>query len=128
MNKAQQMLDQAVQTLEQAHEELNRPDEDVMTMSVCHQARTVMAGLMASFLSLKGKDYSHARDLESLRELSGHFDPRFNELNLESMVCHPSQLMGEKCYCMDIDRVKSCLVLADQCKVLVTEAFAEVSF
>lgn len=127
MNNPQQLLDKAVKTLEQAHEELNRPDEDVMTMSVCHQARIVMAGLMESFLSLKEKDYSHARDLEAMRELCGHVDPRFNELNLESMICHPAQVKGEKCYCMDIDKVKACLVLADQCKVLVSEAFAEVS-
>jgi hypothetical protein len=124
MNNAKELFRQAVNRLEVAHEELNRPDDDVMTLSVCYQSRTILADMMGAYLTLQGKDFSNATDLESMRQLSAESDPRFSTLDLQSMVCHPTKLVGEPCFCMDLGRVRTCLAMTDQCKGWVEEAFA----
>jgi hypothetical protein len=124
MNDPMKMLITASERLDIAAEELNRPDEDVMTISVCHQARSILTDLITAYLHAKGKDYRHASDLETLRRLAAETDVRFNTLDLESMICHPTKVEGEPCYCMGVDRVRECLELARTCKGWVEEALA----
>lgn len=123
MNNAKELFRQAVSRLEVAQEELNRPDDDVMTLSVCYQSRTVLADIMGAYLTLKGTDFSKAADLESLRQLSAGSDPRFSDLDLQAMVCHPTKTVNEPCFCMDLNRVRACLDMAEQCRGWVKEAF-----
>lgn len=122
MNEATHLLSQAIYRLDSAQEELNRPDEDVMAFAICHQVRNALTDMMTAFLMTKGKDTGNAATLEDLRAMSIKFDQRFNQIELASMVCHPGQLEGEKCFCMDIDRVRACLKIANDCKKIVEEA------
>ncbi len=121
MNDATHLLNQAFYRLESAQEELNRPDEDVMAFAICHQVRGALNDMMSAYLLMKGVNASDAITLEDLRTKSAEFDPGFKQLELTSMVCHPGQIEGEKCFCMDLDRVRACLKIADDCRKIIED-------
>lgn len=122
MNDAKRLLNQALYRLDSAREELNRPDEDVMTFAICHQVRNAMSDMMSAFLTMNGADATAAKTLEELRAMSVPFGDGFEKIELTSMVCHPGQIEGEKCFCMDLDRVRACLKIADDCRKIIENA------
>ena len=115
------MFQLAADLLEFVHQELNRPEEDVMTTSVCHQTRGIMADMLSSYLLKNGKDFSAVNDLETLHAMCCQIDPQFAKINLASMRCHPAKITGEKAYCMDIEHVKTCFDIASDVKELVSQ-------
>lgn len=127
MNKAQELFQQAIARLDFVNDELNRPEEDVMTFAICHQTRSIMADLLSSYLLEKGKDISSASDLETLQALTREVDARFARLDLTAMYCHPGKLQGEEAYCMDMQRVGSCLRIANQLADMVKGDFSGVA-
>ena len=121
MNNPNQMFQLAADLLEFVHQELNRPEEDVMTTSVCHQTRGIMADMLSSYLLKNGKDFSAANDLETLHAMCCQLDPAFASIKLDAMRCHPSKIIGEKSYCMDIEHVKGCYNLASDLKEMLSQ-------
>lgn len=123
MNKeSQEMLSRYLNRLDLAREELNRPDEDVMTMAVCHQVREIISGLMQGWLQMRGAESKSVETLEQLRERCAALDARFSNLELTSMICHPARISGEQSYCMDQDHIRKCLTVAEQCEAIVRVA------
>lgn len=122
MNHAKEIYCQANERLSQIEEELNRPEEDVMTFSVCHQTRAIIGELFKSFLSYKEVDYANAQDIEALQELCARLNPGFASLELKDMYCYPGNLDGMEGYCMDLERVRICLGKARQLRSLLLQA------
>lgn len=116
-------LQRANSQLENANKELNRPSEDIVAFSVCHQSKEIIADLMRSFLLLHGVNSPASTDLESLRRSCSDIEPKFASLNLNCMSCHPAKTENDKQYCMDIAQVKSCVNIADEVKDLVDASF-----
>jgi hypothetical protein len=127
MNNSNQMFQLAADLLEFVHQELNRPEEDVMTTSVCHQTRGIMADMLSSYLLKNGKDFSAATDLETLHAMCCQIDPQFASIKLDGMRCRPARIIGEKAYCMDIEHVKTCFDIASDVKELVSQRIMAVN-
>ncbi|MBX7205564.1 MAG: hypothetical protein K1X81_09085 [Bacteroidia bacterium] len=125
MNKAEELFQQAVARLNFVNEELNRPEEDVMTFSVCHQTRGIMSDLLSSYLLKNGKDISAAPDVDVLQVQCGELDNRFSLLDLTVMHCHPGNTQTKDMYCMDMERVGSCLRMANVLKEMIEGNFEQ---
>ena len=119
MNNANLLFQQAVERLNYFNEELNRPEEDVVTFSICHQTRGIIADLLGSYLLNHGKEYPTSLNLDSLLKLCSEFDAGMMTLNISAMDCHPGNLSAEKTYCLDIDQVKFCINIANKLKEIV---------
>lgn len=127
MNNANELFQKAVSRLEYVNEELNRPEEDVMTFSVCHQTRGIISDFLSAYLVSKGKDIQSVTDIATLGEMSRALDNQFTAINLESMICHPGKLENEETYCMDLARVRTCLTIANSIKGIVAQSLNVVN-
>ncbi len=116
-------LHRANSQLENANAELNRPSDDIVTFSVCHRSKGIIADFFRSFLLLHGVQNKNTENLESLRCACATIDLRFSDLELRLMDCHPTKTDDDHNYCLDINRVKSCIQIADDVKNLVDESF-----
>ncbi|MCX6186763.1 MAG: hypothetical protein NTU43_07175 [Bacteroidetes bacterium] len=123
MNNPNQTFQLASDLLEFVNQELNRPEEDVMTTSVCHQTRGIIIDMLTAYLLLKGKNISAISDLETLHAMCCQLDAKFSKLDFTSMRCHPIKLQGEKAYCMDIEHVRNCFDIANKVKETVSYYF-----
>ena len=116
------LLQKAAARLDAAGSELNRPSEDVVTISVCQQSKIIIGDLLKAFLLLNGKS-TEAADLESMRRSCAAIDKRFEKPDLSCMSCHPTLTRGDEQYCTGLERVQSCMEIANEVKELVDEAF-----
>ena len=116
-------LQRAASQMENANAELNRPSEDIVTMSVCQLSKDIIADLLRAFLLLHGEMTVKADNLETLRSACATIEPKFNSLNFRSMSCHPTTLNEDKHYCLDHMNVFRCMGIADRVKILVDESF-----
>ena len=117
------LLQRAHSHLGTAKDELNRPSEAIVTFSVCQQSKNVLSDFLRSFLLLNGIKTTGLADLESLRMACSLIDTRFEQIDLSCMSCHPTITDGNDHYCLDIERVRKCLDIADQVKKTVDDAF-----
>lgn len=115
-------LKEALTELKIAGYELNRPNEDVVTMSVCLTARQSMNALMRVFLSSKGIPADKELNLESLLKKCKKADKQFEFVNIKQMACKDlGQSEYENNYCLSTQSVTGCMEIAKQLKMLVLE-------
>lgn len=113
-------LKKAVQNLQLVEFELNRPSEDVVTLSVCLKARQYMSAMMQLFLSGNLIDYKEGESLDSLLNLCKAVEPEFESINLSKVFC--CELNSTECensYCLSLEKVNDCLETANQVKLIV---------
>jgi len=114
MNTSVELFQAASARLTHVNEEMNRPEEDVMTFSICNQTRTVIMDLFRSWLTSHGKEHASVNDLETLYTMCCDIDDRFRSMDVRGMYCYSGKPEGKDEYCLDMDQVKSCLHLANR--------------
>jgi hypothetical protein len=119
-NEINNSLKIASQQLQNAENELNRPHEDVVTLSACQNVRNSMRDMMRLYLSAR----SIASDPNSsLSELMGsciRANRAFIEVDISNIECKGlghSQCDGK--YCLAIENVACCLNAGKQVKNIV---------
>jgi hypothetical protein len=127
MNNGMDLFQQAVARLEYVNDQLNRPDEDVVTIALCHQARSIIGDLFGSYLLMNGKDITGSDDLKTLRKNSVDLDRKFAMINLEEMYCFPGKLHHESEYCMDLSRIRACVKIANDLKGLMADTAGKIA-
>ena len=113
-------LNQAYGDLVMAEEELNRPHEDVVTISACQLVRTSMKQMMHYYLVSHGKAYDRQMSIDDLLSACIKYNPAFSKIDITNIEC--KGLEHEKCdgkYCLTIESVRCCLTAANQLKATI---------
>tara|TARA_R110002050_G_scaffold109799_1_gene221355 strand:+ start:87019 stop:87387 length:369 start_codon:yes stop_codon:yes gene_type:complete len=105
--------------LNRAEAELNKPHEDVMTLSVCQGTKLAIDNYFKAYLTKHQIKDVEKGDLMSRYEKCISFRPEFKEINLHSFDC----INDDKCsmteYCMSINKVSECLKIAEEFRSLI---------
>ena len=113
-------LKQANQVLLQAEEELNRPHEDVVTLSACQSVRTSMKLMMRHYLTALGAKHTEGMSMEELLNACIKTNDIFSRIDVSNIEC--KGIGHDKCegkYCLSIENVSCCITAANQLKAIV---------
>ena len=83
-----QSLRDAIKKLENAKEELQRPEEDVMAYSICTQVRQSLNGMLRSYLSYKEIELDEKASLDSLFEQCKAHCQDFSHFKISQFICN----------------------------------------
>jgi hypothetical protein len=110
----------AISELRIAENELNRPNEDVVTMSICLTARHSMKLLLRTFLLSKSIPHSKENSLTNLLNKCKIIDSQFESISLGKIFCN--EMSEAECrdqYCLSTKNVIHCMAVALQLKQLI---------
>ncbi|THD66608.1 hypothetical protein E7Z59_12515 [Robertkochia marina] len=100
-------FEQALQCLEAAKNELNRPAEDVVPFMVCRSARNSISHSLMGFLLKNDTVLNEGESLDVLLEKCRTLDKRFLEFDLS-----PLEFDKDEEYSAEPDKMESCIDLA----------------
>jgi len=112
-------LKEADKHLQLAEQELNRPHEDVMTLSACQSVRTSLRVLMQQYLLVREVHCPDHVSLQDLLNLCTAHNPEFQKVDLRDIGCKGSEVGHENCdgrYCLSTESVGNCLKAARELK------------
>ena len=121
-NEVKKSMKDALSELRIAEFELNRPHEDVVSMSVCYSARHSLNSLLRTYLMSNNVDHKNGNSLKDLLNECIKIDNQFSKLDVSSVLCN--DIHHEVCdgkYCLTVDKVNECVTLANQVKSIVLE-------
>ena len=110
-DKAKKLFDDAIEKLNEANEELFRPEEDIVSMVVCKNSQFAVENYLKGFLLQNGVDPSNFKTIDSLYEKCKSINKNFEKVNLSDFECKSHKLDSR--YCNDISKVSSCFDIAD---------------
>lgn len=103
-----------------AEHELNRPHEDVVTLSACQSVRSSMKDMMRLYLLAHGVNSRGNMSLQDLMDLCIKTNGAFSTIDISEIGCKGME--HEHCdgrYCLSIDSVSSCVTAANRLKKIV---------
>ena len=109
--EAYKLFDEAVQKLNKANEELYRPEEDVVTYSVCKNSQIAITNYLKGYLLINGKDPNRYPTIKSLYEQCKLINKKFEEIDLSDFGCKSHRL--DSTYCNELSKVRKCFDTAD---------------
>ena len=113
-------LMQAAGDLIKAEAELNRPHEDVVTLSACQSVRTSMKKMMHYYLLTHNIANDDRISIEGLLAFCINTNETFSGIDITNIEC--KGLGHEKCegkYCLIIENVSCCLAAANRLKAII---------
>ena len=105
-------LEQIVQELRIASDEVNRPQEHVVTMSVCHAAQHALRKMMELYLETQGSQPQSSLNLEELYQLCLAHNGAFRMADVSAIDCRTTDEKDR--YCLSIDHVNCCRNVANE--------------
>ncbi|MFI5149997.1 MAG: hypothetical protein ACHQRM_09715 [Bacteroidia bacterium] len=115
-------LNAALKDLQLAESELNRPNEDVVTMSVCLTARRATNSLLRTYLQSRSINHSEGKSLLNLLNLCKTLDKQFEAVDISLIACNEANMKECECdYCLSPENVTDCYKVAVQIKNLVLQ-------
>ena len=118
-NTAEGFYKRADQLLNAAEHEEERAEEDVVTHFICTNSRQSISDFMKGYLLEKNVAIRHPASIDSLYKQCQASDKRFNNLDLNNMVCRYELNSGS--YCLDKKIVDQCLDIARKVKSIVRD-------
>lgn len=116
-HKATKLFDLAIGKLNQANEELLKPQEDVVTYAVCKNAQYAIENYLKGVLLTNGVDPENLKTIESLYEACKKINPKFEQIDLSEFNCKSGNL--DTRYCSEVSKVSSCFDAADNLDTLL---------
>jgi hypothetical protein len=108
---------EATKNLSIAKEELFKPEEDVVSYSICKNAQFAVENFLKGFLVDHGVAIELDDTLESLYKKCLAVDEHFKTVDLHAFTCSNQTLDSR--YCSEISKVSSCYDTADQIDTLL---------
>ena len=107
---ANELFDEAIKKLDQANQELYRPEEDVVTFLVCQNAHLAIENFLKGFLLQNNKEVPNNMTIESLYEQCKTINKNFEEIDLSGFDCKSDQ--ADSRYCNSTTKVSRCFDVA----------------
>jgi HEPN domain-containing protein len=109
--RAYAFFNEAIKKVNEANEELCRPEEDVVTYSVCKNAQFAIENYLRGFLLNNDVDPSSCNTIDSLYNECKTINKKFEEIDLTDFSCKSHEI-GSK-YCNQVTKVSNCFNIAD---------------
>jgi HEPN domain-containing protein len=109
--RAYAFFNEAIKKLNEANEDLYRPEEDVVTYSVCKNAQFAIENYLKGFLLNNGKDPSNYNTINSLYKECKAINAKFQDIDLSDFSCKSHQINSR--YCNEVSKVSNCFDIAD---------------
>jgi len=118
---AEQKLEKALDDYCFAHEELMRPEEDVVLLSACYSVKRAIRGFLEGYLDSVHAGFLPGDNLETLMQKCIMKNPDFLRFNVDVLQCKcDSAACSAKSYCMTMDQVKSCMdLMSELCEFIL---------
>lgn len=116
-----QILQKANRELDKLKEEMNRPEEDVVTFSICYSVRKSIADFLSYYLAINNVDTSGANTVADMLQLCSRLDDKFRDLNLSELDCFNDDISSSKTHCTEIEWLTLCIETAEKTRDLVCE-------
>ncbi len=110
-DKANKLFDDAIGKLNEANEELFRPEEDIVSFVVCKNSQFAIENFLKGFLLKNGIDPSNFKTIDSLYEQCKLINKNFEKVNLSDFDCKSHNLDSR--YCNEVSKVSNCFDIAD---------------
>jgi hypothetical protein len=99
--------------LNRAEEELNKPYDDVMTISVCQGTKLAIDNFFKAYLLKHQVKDVEQGDIMSRYEQCLSFKPEFSNFDFKSFECIHDEKCSMSSYCMSIEKVSECVKVAE---------------
>lgn len=109
--KAKILFDDALTKLQQANQELYKPEEDVVSYSVCKNAQTAIESFLKGYLLQNDIDPAQFTTIKSLYENCISLNSQFEKINLSELNC--SAHLKDQKHCYDLEKISYCLDAAN---------------
>lgn len=109
--KANNLFDEAIEKLNEASEELFRPEEDVVTYAICKNAQFAIENYLKGFLLNNDVDPSNYKTIESLYNQCKMINVKFEEIDISGVGCKSYEIDSR--YCNEVSKVSNCFDIAD---------------
>jgi len=110
-DKAKKLFDDAIEKLNEANEELFRPEEDIVSYVVCKNSQFAVENYLKGFLLQNGVDPINFKTIDSLYEKCKSINKNFEKVNLSDFECKSHKMDSR--YCNDVSKVSNCFDIAD---------------
>lgn len=111
-SKAPGLFDEAVKKLQEANEELCRPEEDVVSYLVCKNSQYAMESFMRGYLLKNNIETAGDENINTLFKRCVVLNEKFGEIDLHDFTCkgHKSDSRS----CSDTAKVSRCFEIAGE--------------
>lgn len=109
----------AKEKLDAANQELFKPNEDVVSYSVCKNSQFAIEGFLKGYLNHRGFVTHDEEHLEGLLNRCRALDSKFNKIDMSVIDCKAAKIDSR--YCSDVDKVSSCFDVADSLDTLLKQ-------
>jgi len=110
-DKAKKLFDDAIEKLNEANEELFRPEEDIVSYVVCKNSQFAVENYLKGFLLQNGVDPINFKTIDSLYEKCKSINKNFEKVNLSDFECKSHKMDSR--YCNEVSKVSNCFNIAD---------------
>jgi len=110
-DKAKKLFDDAIEKLNEANEELFRPEEDIVSYVVCKNSQFAVENYLKGFLLQNGVDPSNFKTIDSLYEKCKSINKNFEKVDLSDFECRSHKMDSR--YCNEVSKVSNCFNIAD---------------
>ena len=110
-DKANAYLESAAENLKNANSELFRPEEDVVSFSVCKNAQFAIDNYLRGYLFTNKIDASQFETIKELYEQCKKINKGFKKIDLSGFNCASSKIDSK--YCNEVSKVSHCYTTAD---------------
>lgn len=112
-------FNKAKEKLEFANQELFKPNEDVVSYSVCKNSQVAIEGFLKGYLNHRGFVTHDDEHLEGLLNRCRALDSKFNRIDMSVIDCRATKIDSR--YCSDVNKVSACFDVADNLDTLLKQ-------
>ena len=115
-------LKAASNDLSRIEQEMARPNQDVVTHSLCYMVRSSISNLLTAYLLSLDKSPSEEESLESLIQKCRQTDSAFDEIDFSPLACKCMTVeQKDEAYCLSLPptQIESCTHIARQAKEIM---------
>jgi len=109
--KADKSFKLAIEKLNEANEELLRPNEDVVSYMVCKNSQYAIENYLRGYLYKNGIEPSTYKTIEGLYEQCKIINKKFENVDLSEFRCKAYDT--DTRYCTEVKKVANCFDIAD---------------
>jgi len=110
--RAQALFKEAIKKIDEANEELCRPEEDVVTVLVCKKAQRATENFLRGFLLQNSVEPNINSTLDELYHQCIDINPNFSLVDLSNFECRLLQLDSQQCN--SLSKVNGCIKTASK--------------
>lgn len=109
-SKAPGLFDEALKKLQEANEELCRPEEDVVSYLVCKNSQYAIESFLRGYLLRNNIEPAGDENINTLYERCVNINERFKEIDLEDFTCKGHRPDSRSC--TDNAKISRCYEIA----------------